>query len=88
MMIYAGTYCEDKNIDASNCDNGGILWIATLNDFSLPLIHEAAPFCAELRPQQLRLWLSGAVPITCPPSMVFAIVWIKPTIFNGTPQNF
>lgn len=46
------------------------------------------PFLAERGPNQLRLFLLGAVPISRLLLLTLAIVWIVPLIFNVTFQNF
>lgn len=57
-------------------------WIAIV------VVRKAAPYLAERGPQQLRLWLLGAVPIARLLLMIVAVIWIIPIIFNVTFQNF
>lgn len=51
-------------------------------------IRRLLPFLAERGPNQLRLFLLGAVPISRLVLLTLAIVWIVPLIFHVTFQNF
>ena len=46
------------------------------------------PYLAERGPSQTRLYLLGAVPVIRLLTMVLAILWIVPLVFNITFQNF
>lgn len=57
-------------------------WIA------IALVRRVLPSLAERGPNQVRLYLLGAVPIIRLLLMTVAILWIFPIIFNVTFQNF
>lgn len=57
-------------------------WLAIL------AIRRLLPFLAERGPNQLRLFLLGAVPISRLLLLTLAIVWLVPIVFNVTFQNF
>lgn len=52
------------------------------------LVRKTLPYLAERGPNQVRLYLLGAVPIIRLLLLVLAIVWVIPIIFNVTFQNF
>lgn len=52
------------------------------------VIRRLLPFLAERGPNQLRLFLLGAVPILRLALLVVAILWVIPIVFNVTFQNF
>lgn len=55
---------------------------------AIAAIRAILPYIAERGPNQVRLYLLGAVPIARLVLMVAAILWIVPIIFNVTFQNF
>ncbi len=57
-------------------------WVA------IALLRRVLPFLAERGPNQLRLYLLGAVPIIRLLLMTVAVLWIFPIVFNVTFQNF
>ena len=65
-----------------------ILLVIVLTWLAIYVVRKAAPYLAERGPQQVRLWMLGAVPIARLLLMVVAILWIIPIIFNVTFQNF
>lgn len=56
-------------------------WLAIL------LVRRILPYLAERGPNQVRLYLLGAVPIIRLLLLAFAILWLIPIIFNITWQN-
>ena len=52
------------------------------------LVRKLLPYLAERGPNQLRLYLLGAVPILRLLLLVVAVLWVIPIIFNITFQNF
>ncbi|KAA5542641.1 mechanosensitive ion channel [Roseiconus nitratireducens] len=54
----------------------------------ITVVRHVLPWLAQQVPNQLRLYLLGAVPIIRLVVMVAAILWIFPIIFNVTFQNF
>ena len=76
--------------------------INSLQDISIPkivlillgtwlliyVIRKALPYLAERGPNQLRLYLLGAVPIARLLLLVIAVLWVIPIVFNITFQNF
>lgn len=54
----------------------------------IALIRKILPYLAERGPNQLRLYLLGAVPVIRLFLLVGAIMWIIPLVFNITFQNF
>lgn len=55
---------------------------------AIVLVRRLLPLIAERGPNQLRLFLLGAVPISRLLLLALAILWIVPIIFNVTFQNF
>jgi len=51
-------------------------------------IRRLLPYLAERGPNQMRLFLLGAVPISRLLLLTLAIVWVIPIVFNVTFQNF
>ena len=52
------------------------------------LVRKLLPYLAERGPNQLRLYLLGAVPIARLLLLTVAVLWVIPIIFNITFQNF
>lgn len=56
--------------------------------FAIFIIRRLLPYLAARGPNQLRLFLLGAVPVSRLLLLVVAILWVIPIVFNVTFQNF
>lgn len=64
----------------------GLIFIGTW--LTIWAVRKLLPYLAERGPNQLRLYLLGAVPIVRLALLTVAILWIVPIVFNITFQNF
>lgn len=74
--------------DLQDISFGEIAMVIVATWVAIALVRRMLPFLAERCPNQLRLYLLGAVPITRLLLMTMAVLWIFPIIFNVTFQNF
>ncbi|TWU58250.1 mechanosensitive ion channel family protein [Rubripirellula reticaptiva] len=74
--------------DLQDISFGEIAVVIVATWVAIVLARRVLPFLAERGPNQVRLYLLGAVPIIRLLLMTVAILWIFPIIFNVTFQNF
>ncbi len=74
--------------DLQDISFGEIALVIAVTGVAIMLVRRVLPFLAERGPNQVRLYLLGAVPIIRLLLMTVAVLWIFPIIFNVTFQNF